>query len=251
LDSRIEAREFAVASAATIIQIGTGLLIGWIFLRMVGWGERRELLLPVAFVNSANLPFPLLLANFGTEGLSLGVLCYTVTNLMIFSAGIMILHGGGRMREALREPALWATIAAGVLRIAHVQPPEMVMRSRDCSCGKQSCLPIRGVARLLHPVACRILLATRAAGGSLTLVRAPEGSAKVILALLCVEGDRKRRGAMLNRDQPFCRHASRHDSFLLLAADRVFDRMGTAARAESPARDGRLAQMHIQDASRS
>ena len=128
IDSRIEARELVAVVVATLIQIGSGLLIGWIGLRALGWRDRRELLLPIAFVNSANLPFPLLLANFGTEGLSLGVLSYTVTNLAIFTVGILILHGGGRSREALREPALWATILAVALRVFHVEPPDVVMR---------------------------------------------------------------------------------------------------------------------------
>jgi len=128
LDSRIEGREFAIAGAATLIQIGSGLLIGSIFLRLIGWKDRRELLMPIAFVNSANLPFPLLLANFGTEGLSRGVLCYTVTNLALFSVGIFLLHGGARMREAIREPALWATVLAGILKALHLEPPEMAMR---------------------------------------------------------------------------------------------------------------------------
>lgn len=128
MESRIQAREIGVVAAATLIQIGVGLLFGWFFLRLIGWNERRELLLPIAFVNSANLPFPLLLANFGTEGLSLGVLSYTVTNLVIFSVGILILHGGGKTRQALREPALWATVLAGTLRLMHVEPPEALMR---------------------------------------------------------------------------------------------------------------------------
>lgn len=128
LDSRIEPAQLGTAMLATAIQIGSGLLLGWVVLRWTRWRDCRELLLPIAFVNSANLPFPLLLANFGTEGLSIGVLCYTATNLLIYSAGILILHGGGRMREALREPVLWATAAAGLLRLFQVQVPEAVLR---------------------------------------------------------------------------------------------------------------------------
>ena len=128
MDSRIQAREMGLASIATLIQIGAGLLFGWIVLRAIGWRDRRELLMPIAFVNAANLPFPLLLANFGTEGLSQGVLCYMVTNLVIFSVGILLLHGGGRFREGLREPALWATILAIGLRVAHVRIPDVAMR---------------------------------------------------------------------------------------------------------------------------
>lgn len=128
MDSTIRARDAGLVTAATLIQIGAGLLIGWIGLRLIGWRQRRELLLPIAFVNSANLPFPLLLANFGNEGLSLGVLSYTVTNLAILTVGILILHGGGRTRQAFREPALWATVLAGVLKLGHIHPPEMLMR---------------------------------------------------------------------------------------------------------------------------
>ncbi|MDM7913649.1 MAG: AEC family transporter [Candidatus Eisenbacteria bacterium] len=128
VDSRIEAREFAVAAGATLIQIGAGLLLGWMGLLALGWRARRELLLPIAFVNSANLPFPLLLTNFGTEGLSRGVLCYTVTNLMIFSVGILLLHGGGRVREAMKEPALWASVFAGIVKIARIEVPDVVLR---------------------------------------------------------------------------------------------------------------------------
>jgi predicted permease len=122
LRSQIEARDVAVAFGATLIQIGMGLAVGVVGLRAFGLREKRELLLPIAFVNSANIPFPLVLSNFGQEGLSAGVLCYTVTNLVIFSFGILLLHGGGRAREALREPSLWATALAGILRLLGVRP---------------------------------------------------------------------------------------------------------------------------------
>ncbi|MBD3161717.1 MAG: hypothetical protein GF346_05615 [Candidatus Eisenbacteria bacterium] len=128
MDSDIRASEFVTAAGATLIQIGAGLLIGWLGLRLIGWGDRRELLMPIAFVNSANLPFPLLLTNFGAAGLSRGVLCYTTTNLLIFSIGLFLLHGGGRTREAFKEPALWATVLAGLLRLLQVEVPETVMR---------------------------------------------------------------------------------------------------------------------------
>ena len=49
-------------------------------------------------------------------------------SLRIFSVGLLLLHGGGRLREAFREPALWATALAGILRLLKIEPPEMVMR---------------------------------------------------------------------------------------------------------------------------
>jgi malate permease and related proteins len=128
LDSRIQSETVVLAAGATCLQIGVGLLLGLIALRVVGWQARRELILPIAFVNAANLPFPLLLANYGQDGLSIGVICYTVTNLTIFSIGVCILHGGGRMREAFKEPTLWATVLAGLLRLLRVHPPETTLQ---------------------------------------------------------------------------------------------------------------------------
>jgi malate permease and related proteins len=128
LDSRIGSGPLAAAAGATTIQILCSLLLGAVVLKALGWKDRRELLLPIAFVNSVNLPFPLLAANFGQDGLSLGVICNAVTNIFLFSVGIFILHGGGRMREALKEPTLWATVLGILFRLSHVQPPELAMK---------------------------------------------------------------------------------------------------------------------------
>jgi len=128
LDSRVASGDLAVAAGATGIQIVCGLLLSLALLRGIGWKDRRELALPISFVNSANLPFPLLLANFGQDGLSLGVACYVVTSVAVFSLGIVILHGGGRLRQAFTEPALWAALAALLLRLIRVKPPESVLQ---------------------------------------------------------------------------------------------------------------------------
>jgi malate permease and related proteins len=127
LDSRLTGAAFATAAGATAIQIGCGVIAGLVALRLAGQRDRSEYLLPVAFVNAANLPFPLLLANFGPDGLSIGVVCYTVTNIGIYSLGIVLLHGRGQLRRALDEPALWATAAAAALRLAGVRLPEPVL----------------------------------------------------------------------------------------------------------------------------
>jgi malate permease and related proteins len=127
LDSRLTAAAFATAAGATAIQIGCGVVVGLVAVRLAGWRGRSEYVLPAAFVNAANLPFPLLLANFGPDGVSIGVVCYTVTNIAIYSLGIVLLHGKGQMKRALAEPALWATVAAGVLRLAGVRVPEAVL----------------------------------------------------------------------------------------------------------------------------
>lgn len=128
LGSSVPAIEIRDATMATLIQIGFGLGVGWAVIRLIGWQERRELLLPVAFVNSANLPFPLLLANFGSEALSYGVICFMATTAMVFSVGIAILHGKSQLRATLQEPVLWATALALGIKGMGVEPPEIVLR---------------------------------------------------------------------------------------------------------------------------
>jgi malate permease and related proteins len=127
LDSRLTAAAFASAAAATAIQIGCGVLAGLAALHLTKRRGRNEYILPVAFVNAANLPFPLLLANFGPDGVSIGVVCFTVTNIAIYSLGIVLVHGRGEMRRALSEPALWATAAAGALRLTGLSVPEPLL----------------------------------------------------------------------------------------------------------------------------
>jgi len=126
-DTRVAPSLLLTAGACTVIQIGAGLLFGWGALRLLGLGRRRELLLPISFVNAANLAFPLVLANFGQDGLSLGVVCYIVMSVLVYTAGVFILHGGARPTAALREPALWGALLAVVIRLLRIDPPAGVL----------------------------------------------------------------------------------------------------------------------------
>ena len=113
----------------TAIQIASGLLLGWIALKLLGLGARRELLLPIAFVNSANIPFPLVLANFGSEGLSRAAICYIVTSFLIFSAGVVLLHGAARLKDVAKEPTVWAALIAALLKLSSLELPEAILRT--------------------------------------------------------------------------------------------------------------------------
>jgi malate permease and related proteins len=194
LDSRLTAADFATAAGATAIQIGCGIVTGLAALRLARWGGRNEYLLPAAFVNAANLPFPLLLANFGPDGVSIGVVCYTVTNIVIYSVGIVLLHGRGQLRRALMEPALWATAAAGFLRLAGVRLPEPVLA--PVRLAGAAAVPLmlvlfgdslaRARVRALRPAL--VITAARYAGGAIALAVTlpllhPTGLLRTVLVL--------------------------------------------------------------------
>ncbi|MEZ4650919.1 MAG: AEC family transporter [Candidatus Eisenbacteria bacterium] len=132
LQAEVEPDKVRDAVLATLTQIGCGFAVGglgvWLLSkRFSSWRNKRELLLPIAFVNSANLPFPIVLANFGTEGLSYAVVCFLVTNFTVFTVGTTILHGGRKWRDAFKEPVLPVTFLAFALRLAGIHlPPEIL-----------------------------------------------------------------------------------------------------------------------------
>lgn len=128
LQARVDPGDVRDAVLATVIQIATGLTLGGLAIRLLSsrfesWRGKRELLLPIAFVNSANLPFPIVLSTFGSEGLSYAVVCFLVTNFTIFTVGAALLQGGRKWKLALKEPALWATFLAFSLRLLEVGVP--------------------------------------------------------------------------------------------------------------------------------
>jgi len=131
LQAEVAAADVRNALLATVIQIGSGLILGGLTLRLLAarfpsWRDKREVLLPIAFVNSANLPFPIVLSVFGAEGISYAVICFLVTNFTVFTVGNAWLQGGRKWRQALKEPALWATVLAFSLRLLGVNvPPEL------------------------------------------------------------------------------------------------------------------------------
>lgn len=129
VDARISGGDVRDLALGTVIQIASGLLLGWSVLKLMRLGERRELLLPIAFVNSANIPFPLVLANFGSDGLSRAAVCYIVTSFLIFTAGLLLLHGTARLKDVAKEPTVWAALTAGLCKLASLELPEGIMRA--------------------------------------------------------------------------------------------------------------------------
>lgn len=123
LDADIDPAAFGQAASAALMIIAVSALGGWLGLRALGWKRRRGILLTVAIVNSANIPFPLISANFGPPGLSLAVLCYVVTNIVVFTVGIGWMSGTANPKALIREPAFIATAAAVIMKFTHLGLP--------------------------------------------------------------------------------------------------------------------------------
>lgn len=116
-----------ISAAAALVVLGT-LLAGGGLLRLFGV-RSRGLLLPVAFMNTANLPFPILAANFGDAGLGLGVVFYVTVTALLFSVGILIVSRTSDLRALLRTPVFVATLLAIACLAAGRRPPALVMET--------------------------------------------------------------------------------------------------------------------------
>jgi hypothetical protein len=93
--------------------------------------DRRGLYLPIAFMNSANLPFPILEANYGRVGLGYGVLYYLSTSTLIYTVGIAIVSRSLDPLKLLTTPATTAIVIALALKATHVDVPDFLFSAID------------------------------------------------------------------------------------------------------------------------
>lgn len=88
----------------------------------------RGLILPIMFMNAANLPFPITKFLWGAEGLGRAVIFYIVVSILVFTLGIAIASGRAGWRKVLAEPMVWAAVAALAVRGIHIEVPVVMDR---------------------------------------------------------------------------------------------------------------------------
>jgi malate permease and related proteins len=125
----IEASELVhIGAAALLVMTGTGLLALAVFARRP---ERKALLLPCMFMNSANMAFPLALFAFGEEGLSRQVIFYVAVHVLHVTLGVGLARGKGGLKEVFRLPLIYAAALAVGLAVSGVQIPAAVAKPLD------------------------------------------------------------------------------------------------------------------------
>ncbi len=123
MSHKIELVDFSAMVGSSVFTVaGTGVL-ALVTFKVFGVSG-RGLLIPVMFLNSANLPFPLVEDIYGAPGLFRGVLYYTATSVLIFSLGIYIVSRSTDLRELVRVPVLPAVALAMTFNFTGVKPPE-------------------------------------------------------------------------------------------------------------------------------
>jgi len=119
-----------VSLSAVIVILATGLL-AFIFLTVIKKRDLRGFYLPVMFMNSGNMSFPLALLAFGPDGLTVAILYYIAVSLMVYSLGIYIAKGKGGLAEMFRLPLIYAAIIGISLNLGEIRLPEPVITTFD------------------------------------------------------------------------------------------------------------------------
>ncbi len=111
--------------AAWIVILGSGL-IAFIVFRIFKISH-PGLYLPVMFMNTVNLPFPILMVTYGEKAVSLSIMFYLAALLGAFTIGILIVSVKDASTGLLKEPVLYV-LALGIgLKFHSIELPELVM----------------------------------------------------------------------------------------------------------------------------
>ncbi len=103
--------------------------------KLLKWDQSRSraMLLATVFSNAGNYGLPVMLFAFGQEGMDLGVVFMVTQTIMIYTLGVYIaassqMTPSTAMKQVLKMPAVWASLAGVAVRLAGVPIPEILMR---------------------------------------------------------------------------------------------------------------------------
>jgi predicted permease len=115
-----------VLLSAIIVMLVPGL-IAWIVFRIIGI-SRRGVYLPIMFMNSVNLPFPILAAAYGEGAIPFALIFYMTAFLGIFTLGLVIVTGGKEKGylKIFREPVVYVVFFALLFNAGEIEVPEFV-----------------------------------------------------------------------------------------------------------------------------
>lgn len=119
-----------VSLSAVAVVLGTGLL-AYVYLAVIKRRDLRGFYLPVMFMNSGNMSFPLALLAFGPDGLTVAVLYYIAISLMVYSLGIYIAKGKGGFTEMFKLPLIYAAVTGISLNLGGVELPGPLLTTFD------------------------------------------------------------------------------------------------------------------------
>jgi len=117
-------------ASSLFIMLGCGL-IAWLVFTILRQ-KHQGLYLPIAVMNTVNIPFPIIYLAYGAEGIAAATLFYIPNVIMVYSLGIVIIAGKKwkqNIKEMLKIPVLYAAILGLLLNFMSVTLPALVYDS--------------------------------------------------------------------------------------------------------------------------
>jgi len=115
-----------VLLSSIIIMLVPGL-IAWGIFRIMGISQ-RGIYLPIMFMNSVNLPFPILAAAYGEAAIPFALMFYLTAFMGIFTLGLIIVSGGKEKGyfQIFREPVVYVVLFALLFNVAEIEVPQFI-----------------------------------------------------------------------------------------------------------------------------
>ncbi|MFH1396889.1 MAG: AEC family transporter [archaeon] len=123
-------KDFSMLFLSSLFVILGAGLITYIFFK-VKKIKYRGLYLPIMFMNTGNIGFPVALYAFGQAGLTQAVLYSTVGSLVIFSLGVYIAAKKMNFIEIFKLPLIYAAVFGILFAVFGINIPEVLFRPID------------------------------------------------------------------------------------------------------------------------
>ena len=110
--------------AAWLIILLPGLL-AWLVLRnrpLPGSG----IYLPIMFMNSVNLPFPIMQAAYGNAAIPLGLMFFLAAFIGMFTVGLFVASAGRGWQQIFREPVVYVVLLALIVNATQTPVPGFI-----------------------------------------------------------------------------------------------------------------------------
>jgi len=118
--------------SSLVIMLGCGL-IAWLVFKIIRQ-KHSGLYVPLAIMNTVNIPFPIIFLAYGAEGLVPATLFYIPNVILIYSLGVFIMagkHWQHNVKEMLKLPVLYAAVLGLLFNLLSIKVPALVYDSLD------------------------------------------------------------------------------------------------------------------------
>ena len=114
---------------AWCIMLGCGLLAFVIFRGLSL--PIKGLYLPIMFMNTVNLPFPILLSAYGEKAIFFTLSFYLASILGVFTIGVLIVSSENSSYPVLKEPVIYVIATAFYLKYSDTHVPSVLTHTLD------------------------------------------------------------------------------------------------------------------------